>query len=141
MVSIAQNLRVKTDEVDVAKTELEKTQLAFKSYKEAKERDDANFKKLFADLKDKQVQLDNDVRELWEENDRLKKELENRPTEEDLLSRFRGSPAFYTEISEKACVVNLLECWFLLSYGEPEGAIDGFLMCNLVEKEKIFAEK
>lgn len=78
MVSIGQSLKVKVDKAEVAKVDLERSQESLKSFKEAKEQEDVNVKKFFDDLKDKQACAANDVRKLWEENDRWKRELESR---------------------------------------------------------------
>lgn len=90
---IAQSLKVKADEVEVLKKELEGTQAAFLGYKEARKREDIRVKELVEEIKAKNVQAADDARKLRAENERLKKELDNRPSEEEVLSRFRGMPA------------------------------------------------
>lgn len=47
-------------------------------------------KQLVDDIREKQSRATDDVRKLREENDRLKKELKQRLTEDEVLRRFRG---------------------------------------------------
>lgn len=99
MVSIAQRLRAKAEEADVLKKELEGTQAAFKK---AQRKVDVRVKEIVDGIQEKQVRAAEDVRPLREENDRLKKELVAKPSEEEILRAFRETPAYYNELNDRA---------------------------------------
>lgn len=92
-MSIARSLKVKADEAEEAKKELELSQTAFLGYKEARKKEDVQVKELVDEIKAKNAQDAEDVKRIQEENDRLrlengklKKELDSCPPEEEVLS-------------------------------------------------------
>lgn len=101
-MTIAQSLKVKAEEAEVLKNELEGTQAAFKAYKEAQQKEDIRVKGLVDDIMAKQTRAAEDVRLLQEQNDKLKKELASRLTEEEVLRSFRGTPTYYNELNDRA---------------------------------------
>lgn len=101
LVSISRTLRAKADAGDATKSELEKLQVTHKAPKEANERVQSKYKNLFDELQRKQELAANDVRHQREEIDRLRKELEARPTEKVILEKFRTSPDYYTEVNAR----------------------------------------
>lgn len=107
-------------------------------------------KKLVDEIKSKNAQAADDIRKLREENERLKvvnskleKELENRPSVEEILSRFRGTPAYYEELNDRD-VEKIKICWRVASRylaDNPGGNIGGFLQASVADKEKLLSEK
>lgn len=70
-----------------------------------------------------------EVTRLLEENRKLKEELDMRPIPEKVLEGFRGTPAYYTELNDKA-VEKIKLCWDVASsyLAEFPGVpIDGFI--------------
>lgn len=95
MVTIAQSLKVKAEEVKVLRRELEGTQAAFKAYKEAQLQEDIRVKALVDDIRYKQVRAVEEVHLMREDNDRLKKELAVKPSEVVIIRAFRSTSAYY----------------------------------------------
>lgn len=149
-MSIAQSLKVKADEIEVIKKELELTQTAFSGYNEAQKKEDIRLKELVDEIKSKNTQVAEEARKIREENTRLqaenanlKKELDSRPSQEEVLQRFRGTPAYYGELNERAAE-KIQICWIVASRylaANPEGDISGFLQEYLAEEEKLLAER
>lgn len=100
-MTIVQSLKVKAEEADVLKKELEGTQAAFKAYKETQQKEDRRVKELVDDIRAKQTCAAEDVKLLREKNDKLKKELASHPKEGEMLRRFRGTLAYYNELNDR----------------------------------------
>lgn len=80
---------------------------------------------------------------LREENRKLKKELEERPSPEKVFEGFQGTPAYYEELNDKA-VEKIKLCWEVASsyLAEiPRGDVDGFIERYINLEEKIHLEK
>lgn len=72
---------------------------------------------------------------MGEENKQLREELTSHPKSEDVIAGFRGTPAYYTKLNDKA-VEKIQICWRVaIRYLDeiPGGPIDGFLECYTKE--------
>lgn len=97
---------------------------------------------MFEEFKRKYDLVAKDVRRQKEEIDRLKKELKARPKEKEILKKFRASPAYYTELNDKA-VEKIQICWNVASRyltEVPGGPIDGFLESYIQEENQLLEE-
>lgn len=158
MVSIAKYLKVKADEAEVLRAEMEQTKISRQSFGKNREDEDVRVKELVDDLHDKQTQAAEDVRNMRaevnrlkeelsrrpseEEVERLKKELADRPMEEEVLRSFRSLDAYYAELNEKAAK-KIYTTWTIASkylYENPGGDFEGFIPVIIAEEERVLAE-
>lgn len=117
--------------------------MEFKVYREAAKKEDDAQQHLFDQLKRSQEAAAEEVKNLREENQELKKELEERPTMKAVLDGFRGTPTYYEELNDKV-VEKIQLCQEVASNylaENPGGAVDGFIKHYINLEEKIHAEK
>lgn len=115
----------------------------FKEYKIVAKKEDTSHKELFDQVRKGQEAVAKEVTRLQEENRKLREELENRTTPEKVLKGFRGNPAYFTELNDKA-VEKIKLCWDmalsdLVEF--PGGPIDGFIKRYISLEEEIHRAK
>lgn len=143
MATIAENLKSKADARKGAEKELATVKKEFEDYKDAIAREDSAQKELFSQVKRGQEEAAKEVTRLLEKNRKLKEELERRPTPEKVLEGFRGTPAYYRELNDKA-VEKIQLCWDVASRYLAEvlgGPIDGFIERYINLEEEIHKTK
>ncbi|XP_074337313.1 uncharacterized protein LOC141674505 [Apium graveolens] len=77
------------------------------------------------------------------ENQKLMDDLAARPTPEEVLEGFRGTPAYFEELNDKA-LEKIQICWNVASkylVEEPQGTIDVFLEKYIEEETRLEQEK
>lgn len=93
---------------------MRKVRADFKAYSDAKEKESGEQKKALAEAAKARDDVIQELGAFHEDNAALKKELDARPQEEDVLTTFRGTPAYYGKLNNKIFEkVNL--CWDIAS--------------------------
>ncbi|XP_074325211.1 uncharacterized protein LOC141662057 [Apium graveolens] len=143
LVCITRSLQAKADAAEVYQTESERLSREIRELKEASAREAAAHKKILDEIRERQDRAEASVREMRAENQKLKDDLAARPTPEKVLAGFRGTPAYFEELNDKA-LEKIQICWNVASKylgEEPHGTIDVFLEKYIEEETRLEQEK
>ncbi|KAL8117015.1 hypothetical protein AgCh_023266 [Apium graveolens] len=144
LVGLQEDITVaKADAAEVYKTESERLSWEIQELKEASAREAAARKKILDEIRERQDRAEASVREMRAENQKLRDDLAARPTPEEVLAGFRGNPAYFEELNDKA-LEKIQICWNVASKylgEESHGTIDVFLEKYIEEETRLEQEK